>query len=460
MQERKTGVLISSRDIELPKEDKNSKCEFAAFIDDKAKKQDCMRRDLADWIGIDSERFRKIVNKSNPTKKRDCIIACGFALRLNSGETCDALFMYNFPRLDDGLKREEYISTLLDEQASKKVLFWSLEDVNSRLRTMGFPELDVIAHRRGRKAVNPINPPQRYRIDGVCIESCLAEHVFDNRLSSLATEYSPDQFRVFAKIRLTDVWMCKSYEIIAEPDGHYSRIDYPIESHECLHSYTSLEETGEMRALYESAQGYAQRELAKKALVLKDTRNYRDRISACVIENSLHIFTETYNYDMPELQEYFLLDYADGEFQFSVSEESRFMEFYLSPDDYEKYYGVASQRGEVSFSSEEELEKSITLCANWVEQAIKRERLHSFRKMKKKIVELAERLNRDIFILNPALLADNDVDLFEQYGVSRGEPTSLKEDDLYKGFALGLRTLEEIEEFREKYGSLDVSGLF
>ena len=354
MQERKTGVLISSRDIELPKEDKNSKCEFAAFIDDKAKKQDCMRRDLADWIGIDSERFRKIVNKSNPTKKRDCIIACGFALRLNSGETCDALFMYNFPRLDDGLKREEYISTLLDEQASKKVLFWSLEDVNSRLRTMGFPELDVIAHRRGRKAVNPINPPQRYRIDGVCIDSCLAEHVFDNRLSSLATEYSPDQFRVFAKIRLTDVWMCKSYEIIAEPDGHYSRIDYPIESHECLHSYTSLEETGDMRALYESAQGYAQRELAKKALVVKDTRNYRDRISACVIKNSLHIFTETYNYDMPELQEYFLLDYADGEFQFSVSEESRFMELYLSPDDYEKYYGVASQRGEVSFSSEEE----------------------------------------------------------------------------------------------------------
>ena len=283
MPEKDEGVLISSREIEPPESKKAQKCEFASYIDEMAKELFIKRRDIAEWTGIDPERFRKIVNRTNPTKKRDCIIACGFALRLDCGETSDALFMYDFPRLDDGLKREEYICALLDEQEKKQR---SLAEVNACLRAMGYSELDIIDHRSGKKKEKNNRKPSRYINRGVRVECRLDEQVFGDQYNSLITEYSPDRYRVIAKIGLTDSWTEQDFELIAEPTGYYSRIDYPIISAECLHSYKTLEETGNLRPYFETIQSYARQELAKKAKVLKNTRNYRDRISACVIDNT------------------------------------------------------------------------------------------------------------------------------------------------------------------------------
>lgn len=453
MANEKNEILICSRDIELPKEKTSGKCEFALFIDEKAKWLDLHRRDIAAWIGIDPERFRKIVNRTNPTKKRDCIIACGFALCLKSGETSDALIMYDFPRLDDGLEREEYICELLDEQEEKQR---SLAEINACLRTLGYSELDIIDHRKGRKAAKVSPKPSRYEMRGVHVECRLDEQVFGDQFNSLMTEFSPDRYRVVAKMGLTDLMTGQDFELIAEPAGILSRVDYPIIAPECIHTYNSLGETGDLRSLFESIQSYARQELAKRAKLLKNSRNYRDRISARVIDNSLHIFTETYNYGIPELQEYFLMDYADGKFSFTVSDKSRFMELYLSQQEYSKYYGLPSSRTILSFASEGEVKEAVDNEKDVAKRMVMKQRLQAYQRMHKLIIVFAKRLNKDVFIVNPDIIVDNDIDLFEYYGVTEETFIGLVDDDLYKGFILGLQSLAEIDAFKAKYGSLEI----
>lgn len=453
MDKKGKGITISSKEIGKQKEKPSGKCEFAIFIDEKAKSLDMRRRDVAKWVGIDPERFRKIVNRNNQTKKRDCIIACGFALRLSSGETNDALLMYDLPQLDDRLEREDLICALLNEQKEKNR---SLEEINAYLRALGFQELDVIDHRKRKKSVNTPLEQIRYANKGIHVECRLDSLAFGDQYNSLATEYSPERYSVIATMGLSDLLTGQTFELIAEPSGKLSRIDYPIKPNECYHDYKSIKETGNLLPFFESLQSVARQELAKTAKVLKNSRNYHERISATVIDNSLHIFTETFNYSIPELQEYFLLDYVDGEFHFTVSDKSRFMELYLSPKEYSKYYGLPSSKIKLSFCSEEELQAEVDTEKNHAELVCKLQRLHAFRKMREKIKEFAIRINKDIFIVNPHILDDNDIDLLKHYHVSESDLTELKNADLHNGFILGLETLDEIREFKKKHGSLEI----
>ena len=457
MPKKNSGVLISSREIAMPKDEATRKREFASFFDKKAKALCMDRRDVAEILKVDPERFRKIVNQTNPTKKRDCIIACCFALLLGSGETCDALCMYEFPRLDDDLPRDNYISTLLDEQEDK---IRSIEKINERLRTRGYKELDIIDHRNGKKATKDSQRPKRYVVLGIKVECRLDEIVYGDQYDSLATEYSPDRYHVVTKMGITDSHTGQDFELIASPEGRFSRIDYPIISTKCFHSYDTLEDAGDLRSYFEIAQSYARQEFAKKAKVLKNSRNYRDRISATVIDNSLHIYTESFNYALPELQEYFLLDYADGIYQFTVADKSRFMELYLSPEVFKEYYGLPLSKILLSFSSEEELKTAADYEKDYAQKAIMRCRHYAYQQMKSRIDKFAKRLNNDVFIVNPNIIDDNDIDLNEYFDVP-GEASSWLEDgDLLNGFMLGLRSLEEIKTFKDKHGNLDIRKEF
>lgn len=457
MVEKNTGLLISSREIYQKKDEATRKREFALFFDKKAKALGLNRRDIAEKLGIDPERFRKIVNQTNPTKKRDCIIACCFALLLGSGEACDALYMYEFPRLDDGLPRDSYISTLLDEQEDK---MRSIERINDCLKTRELKGLDIIDHRKGKKLVKAPQEPQRYVVLGIRVECRLDEIVYGDQYDSLFTKYSPDRYHVVTKMGMTDLQTGQDFELITRPDGHYSRTDYPIISADCFHSYQSLDASGDLRSFFEMAQRYAQKELLQKVKVLKNSRNYQDRISASIIGNSLHIYTESFNYAMPELQEFFLTDYADGEYHFTVADKSRFMELYLSPQVYKEYYGKPSSKILLSFSSEEEIQTAVEDTKDCAEQAIMRNRLYVYQQMKNKINAFAKRLNNDIFIVNPDIIDYNDLDLNEYFVVPAEAPSWLEDGDLLYGFMLGLGTLEEIKDFKDKHGYLDIRNEF
>lgn len=106
-------------------------------------------RELANQLGIDYEHFRKILNMNKPTKKRDCIIAICLALRLNPDETNKALIMYQYmPVLDTFNPRDDFLIDILEGQFTNPL---SINEINHHLRIRGFPELDIIDHRRSVK---------------------------------------------------------------------------------------------------------------------------------------------------------------------------------------------------------------------------------------------------------------------------------------------------------------------
>lgn len=80
------------------------------------------------------------------------------------------------------------------------------------------------------------------------------------------------------------------------------------------------------------------RELRSCYEIAFDTRNHGFRQSAKYSKGKVELYSEKYNYIQPERNEYFYGEIIDGTFTFTIQKESRFMERYLSADDFKKYY--------------------------------------------------------------------------------------------------------------------------
>ena len=123
--------------------------------------------------------------------------------------------------------------------------------------------------------------------------------------------------------------------------------------------------------------------------ILLDSRNTGKRISAKIIDNKLHIFTETYNYDTPEFGEYYLMDYCDGVYMFSVSDVSRFMTLYLSHKEYLHYYGEYSESHTQQYTSLEEIaahEKEYAKISHYEREMITRHRRNAFQRISDTVI--------------------------------------------------------------------------
>ena len=97
----RSAVPIDSRSIDYTYEtDDWRSLKFQEFIKSHRKKlkgsdgKPLSTEELSEKIGIDYELFRKIINKTKPTKNRDCIIAICALLHINSYETDKALYLY------------------------------------------------------------------------------------------------------------------------------------------------------------------------------------------------------------------------------------------------------------------------------------------------------------------------------------------------------------------------------
>ena len=284
---------------------------------------------------------------------------------------------------------------------------------------------------------------------------------------------------------------CIAYE---EEDQQYAfsdtksfNPDQPCQYHELFEEMDAAEEAERNRA-------YG---------ILQDSRNFSRRISARIIDNELHIFYETYNYDKPELCEYYLMDYCGGTYHFSVSDASRFMTLYLTPDKYKKIYGNCNAMIKEQYDSLEPLREMLKKIPKFDfeyedERRIVRQKMETFRRMQKEIdhMRLKLKLGR-AFIRSRSLLycevpgaefiaASYLIHYFEAeaefhctdldqlswesmcvecynkskkpaaFKLSNGRTVKLSRKDLVKGFELGFDTIEEIGRFLLKYGKLSI----
>lgn len=297
-------------------------------------------KELAQRVGINYEMFRKILNKTKPNQPRDCIIAICAALFLSENETNDALFYYDdLPRLDDTPGcRESYIIQTLEGNIGRldelKFVNQSVAEVNKTLQSKGFSELRLsnkIKSKESKIVVQSDEEVDKYSI---------TTEIRTNRFSfqdSLCDRYHPNQYRVGTKMEIIypENMRClleynsrDNFLIKYEQDGERFRNIPEIvneDSELFLRYFNIIKDTNlrELRSCYEIA---------------FDTRNHGLRQSAKYSKGKVELYSEIYNYIQPERNEYFYGEIIDGTFTFTIQKESRFMERYLSADDFKKYY--------------------------------------------------------------------------------------------------------------------------
>ena len=215
--------------------------------------------------------------------------------------------------LNDYNSRDEILMNVLDEQSQG---FLTIDAINKKLREKFFPELDIIDHRQRNAFERPEYP---FRVVKTSVKCQMGDFVYDDPYDSLDTVYSR-LCRISAFMWLDDNGI-KIFKLCAEPAGFLSCTEYSVKD-EWYHEYDILEDTGIFKSCFIELQKSALAEQRRMAELLRDTRNYRERSSAKVIENELHVFYETYNYTVPELGEYYLMDYVNGKYTLYVSNES------------------------------------------------------------------------------------------------------------------------------------------
>ena len=479
-----SGHLLHAIEKSYERTQHRKKGAFSAFVEEHRKALAKLEggrvttRELAVRMGIEYEQFRKIINKQKPTKKRDFVIALCAVLEVDSEKTNNALGLYDMPPLNTEYPRDDELINILEEQLTMEL---SVEEINRRLVRNKHQPLDLI-DRRGLEAENKIKYP--FTLLRKRTECRTDELYYGDFYDSLQTEYQPDRYRIYSEMWLDDEENHRGFRLTANPSGQFIREDYPL-MEDSIHVYHDLNETGEFRDCFIELKSLAMSELKLMAGYLRDTKNYLERKSATIIDNCLHVYYETYNYTIPELGEYYLMDFSNGVFKLSISKESRFMQLYLSCDVYNTLYG----KGEISVLEEYESVDAIEVYYSDKpkDAMLMKYRVNAYKKMKTELEAFIQKLkNKEIHIRKTSQILDDryavlqffgvadafDCEYDEEYGfitnakketatltIPDGREVLLTVTDFEKAFELGFDTIEDIDSFRSKWGSLEISEI-
>lgn len=433
---------------------------------------------LGEMLGISYEMFRKILNQQKPTKKRDCIIAICAALNLAPDEVDLALNLYNYmPSLDPYSDRDFFIISQLDGRSDLTV-----NELNHRLLQAGFQGLDIIDKRNGRKKGDSGEPPSPlpYEVIEIKIRTPVkSEFYYSNPYDSLRTEYDPGKYDSIGEMLLRDLKKKKRL-ITLTGNAHGVLFSYEYEE-KASTIYKTLDETEEYKPYFIKLDAAITTEQQRLLKILNDTRNYQHRSSARLIGDSICIFSEEFNYSVPEMNEYYVLSFNKVGYELKVYNQSAFMSIYLSADEYRKYYGNTIPEPIESYDSVQQLDNLLKSVEEHSEEHFKyRLRKYAFNKLKKYVDDLYKKIkNREAFIQNLEYAFDNPADCLRVYGIEEafgcifdeyGEIISTNENanfslpdgslinitlsDIKEAFRLGFRSIEEICRIKKELGSV------
>lgn len=472
------------------------KTAFAEFIREKRKEyndetgKELSTKELGQMIGIDYENFRKILNRQKPTKKRDCIIAICFALHLTPGEINHALGLYNYmPALDENNPRENYIVHQYSIDTPITV-----DELNCRLLSSGFPALDIHDYRNGKKKSNSAKTENSlYKKLAIKVSTPIDfEHYYGDQYNSLCTIYDPSRCKITGEMLIFDIKKMKHTLLTASSDSYRNTKtvgkEMPKETDESIDSiigklYKSLEETGDYKSLFIELDNAINTEKRRHLEILNDSKNYQSRISAKLINDSITVFIEQYNYTIPELNEYYLLTRSAKQYRLYVYNRSSFMAWYLSDAKYKAFFGVDAPEPKEYYDSLEEIQELIDKTENNNERIRYVMRQNAFKRLKPEVDKLYQELKaRVVFIQNLEYIFENPVEVLsyykletdydvvlddygnicdyrssKEYSLSDGTVITISIDDIYRAFEYGLPDIQEICRIKAKYGSIEAA---
>lgn len=462
------------------------KTAFSKFIREKRKEynddngKEISTSDLGTMIGIKYEMFRKILNQEKPTKKRDCIIAICVALRLLPGEIDEALGLYQYmPALDQNNPRDRFITNHIIGTPGITV-----DELNRQLLLSGYPGLDIQDKRYGKKKTPPTNIPiiLPYKVLEMKVRTPIdSQYYYGDPYNSLCTKYDPQNCRCTGDMVLSDPTRKKYIHLIANTDGYlsaqvYKKDDFPV-------LFKSLDDTGDYKNYFLELMNAVTVERKRLLNILDDTRNYQQRTSARLMDDAICIFSEEFNYTIPEMNEYYVLSLFAGKYCLKVFDCSAFMHYYLTSEELKKYYSDKSLEAKETYNSLEEIESMIKKEEPISDKCVQlRMRKRAFTKLKQPVDELYQKLKSGTeYIQNLRYIFDNPFETLrfydlekdfecyydEEYGeicallkkkeykLPNGHTIIITLQDIYKAFEYGFSDITEICRIKDKYGSID-----
>lgn len=426
---------------------------------------------IAKKLHLTCDMLRKKIYQTKPLS-RDWLIAICAAHGLSADETDTALTGCNMPRFDCSILREDLIYEKLNENDN-------LYDENCKnRRSIGIDEINnmlidnnetVLIREKGKESVNKGFYP--YKILGNVIRTYTDE---GDQYDSLSTAYDLRfSYAAYMLLELPDKRKCE----LGSDSTKLHTIRYDDDE---FATEISSEEMNEYRDYYLRLDNQVKQKLEFGYACLNDTKNYKNRISANMEGDSICIFYEEFNYSMPERQEYFLMEYADGTYKMTVSHQSMFMKKYLGIEKYKKIYRSITKDKTYTFT-EEQLEKiSTSSNIDYYRRNLASFRKKVFAKMKAEVENcLLDLRDRKQFVNNLECIMDGN-DVACEFFKVENEYKCIKDDfdnllptadsavfaygeekieitltELYRAYELGFTSIDQILRVKNSTGTIE-----
>ncbi|MBO4495271.1 MAG: helix-turn-helix domain-containing protein [Clostridiales bacterium] len=462
--------------------------DWKSFIKEKRElyetfKGELSTKNLAKQVGIDYEMFRKILNQTKPTKKRDCIIAICVALKCGPGEVDEALYRYlHQPGLyTETDPRERFISDTISVHCKEQDL--TVSELNQHLEKRGFKKLDILDKRKQnkKKQIKPLP----YIVGNIMIKNPIGADFYEVEDNSLSTQYNPDRYLCRGIIQLTNKASKVETILMANSNGEMTSYHSEIDDADKWKNYSSIEETGDFQFFFPDLLSAINKERKRLLSILNDSRNYPEhkRVSAKVKDRTIYIFSESFNTCIPELNEYYVMTYINGEYQLLVYRKSAFMFYYLTNKQYSDAFDESSPRESELYNSLKELDDNIQATqAKPNIHHLLQIRKKFFLKAKNDIDDLLIKLrSRKCFIQDPRYFIDcpegvfkyynleesfhckydNDFDELEyhdnsaNFTLANNTTVTITYQDLVRAYELGIESVDDICHIKLEFGSID-----
>lgn len=434
-------------------------------------------KQLSKSIGINEQKLRKFYYQIRPITKRDYVIAICAGLGLGPLDTNNAIKIINknFDSISEPdteeLTKEKVLFDLLDNAYYERRSV-SIKEINGALQRSGFDCLDIPESKLNQSLTNDFEIVQ--------------SHVYmDDEIplyNSIESEYDFYEDRFYGEMEikkknngphyLLRFHYKNSYELFAfDSDRTYNYFSRK--------AFNSLESTGEYAPYFSDLKNSVSSYVKRMKETLDDTKNYKERISANIVDNKLHIFMETFNYAYPEFNEYYLVEKIGDTYSFTVSNESLFMKLYRKEDIRKKKVVTCYDLDLLEKQIKER--EDVTVLRYYKN----RKKLRSFIEMKNRIDQYKKDLkDKKINIRDPEIIDSQDesflcevfkvekefdcaVDYSTEYWeyvprknkativLNNGDRLDISLDMLREAFVLGFNSIEEINSFLKKHNAFE-----
>lgn len=464
-----SDISLASYLKELKKDD-NFYCDYINVTE----------KEISKRVGISESSFHKNYTARRKTRKvnRDFFIAVFAVLSLGTDDINDFFTKYdeNIPLIsddDDSCKRDRTISEILEGNFDKKN-YIDTNYVNEILTTRGLNKLDLNLVEKSKNENKFIILDTKITIDN---------NATYDMYDSIENTYHLNRFHYNGKALIRNKKNNDMFELSYFNENSYSVI--PIKKNELIYDrtvrYKNIDETGEYKSCFVSLCTSVDGKTKISRSIVNDTKNYKERCAARFYDGYMHYFAETYNFDIPEINEYYLLEYSNDNWKFVTSNKSMFMKHYLNDYDYHMFYGKNDFVILSEHINRNEIESAITK-SNSINNLLNGVRLEYWNKLECSIFNLKTSLkNKEIFIRNLDEIyepnckdyvcefykVDKDFDCvnngydyiankaYIMYSPDERKKIKIKIEDVYRAYELGLNSINEIYEIISKYKEID-----